>query len=222
MDGLRDGESHMAIDRAILQKNVEKGKGNPVLRFYRFDRPTLTVGYGMSSAFSPTNSEAIRRPTGGGAVWHGRDLIYSLVLPLDLVKKYGRAKESYRLIHQVLCDAFAQCGVAVELFDEPKEDYFGGFCFKQPVRYDVMLEGRKIAGAGQKRLRTHLLHQGSIAWEVVSENFPSLLEEDFARIFAEKLAQLFGLSVVQNSLGLDGEWRGDCKDPAVFVAAGEI
>src|SRR2546423_1117404 len=35
-------------------------------------------------------------------------------------------------------------------------------CFANPVRADVLLDGRKIAGAAQRRTTRGLLHQGSI------------------------------------------------------------
>jgi len=35
-------------------------------------------------------------------------------------------------------------------------------CFANPVRADVMIHGRKVAGAAQRRTRAGLLQQGSI------------------------------------------------------------
>ena len=35
-------------------------------------------------------------------------------------------------------------------------------CFANPVRADVMMDGRKVAGAAQRRTRRGLLQQGSI------------------------------------------------------------
>ena len=37
-----------------------------------------------------------------------------------------------------------------------------GLCFVEPAKYDVILEGQKIAGAGQRRTRSGLLHQGTL------------------------------------------------------------
>jgi lipoyl(octanoyl) transferase len=38
----------------------------------------------------------------------------------------------------------------------------GYSCFANPVRADVLIDGRKIAGAAQRRTRRGLLQQGSI------------------------------------------------------------
>jgi lipoate-protein ligase A len=44
------------------------------------------------------------------------------------------------------------------------EETGGALCFQNPVEHDVMdCDGRKLAGAGQRRTRFGLLHQGSVA-----------------------------------------------------------
>ena len=53
-------------------------------------------------------------------------------------------------------------------------------CFANPVHADVMLNGRKIAGAAQRRTRRGLLQQGSI--QGVD------LENDLAERFAHALS----------------------------------
>ena len=53
-------------------------------------------------------------------------------------------------------------------------------CFANPVRADVMMDGRKIAGAAQRRTRRGLLQQGSI------QNFA--MKTDLAQKFAQALS----------------------------------
>ena len=45
---------------------------------------------------------------------------------------------------------------------EPLDESSKHFCYAKPTKYDVMLGGRKIAGAAQRRTKAGLLHQGSI------------------------------------------------------------
>ena len=43
------------------------------------------------------------------------------------------------------------------------QEMHSDFCFQQPVRYDLVDElGNKLAGAGQRRGKQGLLHQGSV------------------------------------------------------------
>jgi lipoate-protein ligase A len=55
-------------------------------------------------------------------------------------------------------------------------------CFENPVRADVILEGRKVAGAAQRRARHGLLHQGSIQ----GFDFGNGLPEQFAFALSAK------------------------------------
>ena len=48
----------------------------------------------------------------------------------------------------------------------------GGLCFTAPAPGDLLVAGRKIAGAGQRRCRHGLLHQGSLCGVQLPEGFP--------------------------------------------------
>ncbi|HIA33009.1 MAG TPA: hypothetical protein EYN83_07290, partial [Nitrospinaceae bacterium] len=83
-DGPQDGESNMAIDRAILA-SCASGKTLPTLRLYCWERPTLTVGYAQDFAKEidvnrcrKLGIQIVRRPTGGRALLHNHEVTYSL------------------------------------------------------------------------------------------------------------------------------------------------
>ena len=208
-DQAHDGALNMAVDEFLLKNQIQKKDSNPILRFYRFNEPTVTVGYGMWQAvYSEKNQNIpfVRRITGGGMVVHGgSDLTYSLILPLSRQPLLRKVKESYFLIHEALRKTLAHFGIATELFDKKcdaasdldpeRKKEKASFCFEAPVLFDVMLSGKKVAGAGQKRSQGHLLHQGSIAWAVLTEGNPSLLESDFSNEFAAHLGDLLGLRI---------------------------
>src|SRR5882762_6442135 len=75
----RSGALNMAIDEALLEIATE-----PIIRFYRWDHPALSFGY-FGKFDDVVNHESerdiVRRWTGGGIVFHGNDLTYSLVIP---------------------------------------------------------------------------------------------------------------------------------------------
>jgi lipoate-protein ligase A len=52
-------------------------------------------------------------------------------------------------------------------------------CFENPVLHDVLVRGRKVAGAAQRRTRAGLMHQGSIQ--------PLKLPPGFGAAFAARL-----------------------------------
>jgi lipoyl(octanoyl) transferase len=167
----RSAALNMAIDEALLESAAV-----PAIRFYRWRSPALSFGY--FGRFAEVASYArerdlVRRWTGGGIVFHGEDLTYSIVIPAT-DPAFGESSMSiYEKIHHALRDAFSATGqrAAVAGGVDPGRTKIatraaiidrGYNCFASPVRADVLLNGRKIAGAAQRRTRRGLLHQGSI------------------------------------------------------------
>jgi lipoate-protein ligase A len=171
---------NMAIDEALLEQSTL-----PVLRFYGWERPSISFGYfGKFNeiAVQAETRELVRRWTGGGSVLHGEDLTYSLVTPsADPAAAHGPLS-IYATLHCAIRDALTAEGKEAELAaaTAPK---ISDACFGNPVRDDVMLDGRKIAGAAQRRTRGGFLHQGSIQVSELSESF----REGFARALAARI-----------------------------------
>ena len=150
---------NMAVDEALL--NVITG---PVLRVYRWERPALSFGYferwGPIRAAHP-GRDAVRRWTGGGLVLHGEDFTYSLLIPRSLDAAALPPARSYGLIHRALCSALAHVGITAAPAPASTAK-ISQACFENPVLHDVLVQGRKVAGAAQRRTRAGLIHQGSI------------------------------------------------------------
>ena len=197
LDQAADGVTNMSVDEALLEESVQTKNENPVLRFYRFSVPTITVGYGMwrSNNFSLDFSiPVVRRISGGGVVKHSDDLIYALIIPVSLLKPFGKVRESYRVIHAALQNSLESFGIVTQLY-EKCDGRGNSYCFDSPVLYDLMMGQKKVAGAGQKRTRGYLLQQGSIAWNILKENSNDFSEALFQKAFAGRLADLFHISV---------------------------
>lgn len=159
---------NMAIDEALLEFTR-----NPCLRFYRWDHPALSFGYfGKFSdvAQDKGSRDLVRRWTGGGIVLHDTDLTYGLIIPASQTAEVFSPLDVYRNIHSAVSDVLAQDGVKATLIEEsaPK---ISDVCFASPVRADVVIDGKKIAGAAQRRTRRGFLQQGSIRFENLPENF---------------------------------------------------
>jgi len=157
---------NMAIDEALLETAVV-----PTIRFYGWRSPALSFGYfGKFSdvATYAAERDLVRRWTGGGIVFHGEDLTYSIVIPASDPVFDESSIAIYEKIHRALCDALARHNRGAELVPVANQVRAGerrscdNNCFANPVRADVMLDGRKIAGAAQRRTRRGLLQQGSI------------------------------------------------------------
>ncbi|QSR87272.1 lipoate--protein ligase family protein [Candidatus Methylacidiphilum infernorum] len=157
LEGPFNGELNMALDEAYLG-----WVSHPLLRIYRFSEPMISIGYFQKWKEIPQGSKFVRRYTGGGAVYHGEDCTYTLVFPKNHSLVHQPARESYYIIHKALERGIGRLGLKTEFYEDEKKQE-GSFCFLKPVKYDLMWENRKIAGAAQRRNRHGLLHQGSIA-----------------------------------------------------------
>jgi lipoyl(octanoyl) transferase len=189
--GAHSAAMNMAIDEALLEYATI-----PLIRFYRWQSPALSFGYFgrlADVANYQRERDLVRRWTGGGIVFHGEDLTYSLVIPASDMAFAESSMSIYEKIHRALCDALSQTGQRAVVANLVGSDPSGatvaartgisdaGYsCFANPVRADVMIDGRKIAGAAQRRTRRGLLQQGSI--QGID------LESDLAQRFARELS----------------------------------
>lgn len=174
-DTARTPACNMAIDDLLLETLPERAL--PLLRLYRWDRPAVTIGRAQRFPEELTGTyEVIRRPTGGGVVFHDADLTYTLVFPAGHRITRLNRQESYRIIHEALQDALTVPARLQECESE-NVDRRTMCCFVSPSRYDVIApDGGKYAGAAQRRTRKGLLHQGSIQLSAVQGN-RELLEQ---------------------------------------------
>lgn len=153
---------NMAVDEALLATSTLRE--HPVLRFYGWTEPAATFGYFQHHAEVESRTRLrplIRRPTGGGIVPHDRDWTYSLAVPPGHPWHRLRAVDSYRTMHEWIVRAFAEISITAELAPCCRKDVPGA-CFEGYEQFDVLWQGRKIAGAAQRRNQLGLLIQGSI------------------------------------------------------------
>ncbi|OGV51432.1 MAG: hypothetical protein A2X49_16910 [Lentisphaerae bacterium GWF2_52_8] len=162
-DEARPAALNMAIDEVLLAEI--SSINTPILRLYSWDTPSVSIGYVQDFAAAPQEGyKIVRRPTGGGVVFHVADLTYTVVLPpRHRICSFERV-ESYRVFHRIVLKALEAFGVQGSLAPDglPGADRATMRCFNTPTRYDVLDGSRKLAGAAQRRTRNGLLHQGSI------------------------------------------------------------
>jgi lipoyl(octanoyl) transferase len=160
-----DGPWNMAADQAWLEQSEV-----PVLRVYRWNEPTATIGYAQNLtklAGTLPHWPVVRRWTGGGVVLHENDFTYSVIVPGCHPWSQTNPLDSYRLVHESLARALDDgCRLA-----GPEDLIQNPFCFVAPAMHDVVRDKVKVAGAGQRRGKLGLLHQGSVQQVQLQEDF---------------------------------------------------
>jgi lipoate-protein ligase A len=156
----------MALDTALLE--AAEAEDLRVLRLYAWDPPTLSFGRNEPAlhrydraAVAARGLRAVRRPTGGRAVWHHREVTYAVAAP---TATFGSLRDTYHAIHAVLAEGLQALGAAVGLAaDRPVAGVGAGACFASAAGGEVMaLGGGKVVGSAQVRSGGAFLQHGSI------------------------------------------------------------
>lgn len=172
MDSARSPFVNMAADELLLEECHRLD--NVILRIYGWDRPSASFGYSQSpEAVTRKGLVLVRRPTGGGVVYHDCDMTYTLAIPHSNPILLLDRVESYRVVHEPIMNAVKMLGKGAHLADESveKHDRATLQCFVSPSPNDVIAaDGAKLAGAAQRRTRKGILHQGSISLKASPDN----------------------------------------------------
>ncbi len=162
----RSGPQNMAVDVALLERADRMGEA--FLRLYRFDPPCLSLGRNEAAAgydrpaIARLGVDVVRRPTGGGSVWHEHELTYAVAAP---IVTFGSLRQAYGAIHQRLLTALRFLGADVALApDRPtaRPPVRPTVCFSQPAGGEIVVGVRKLVGSAQVRRGGAFLQHGSI------------------------------------------------------------
>ena len=163
--GFNTAYENMAIDKAILVANSER-KVPPTVRLYGWVPLAISIGYFQSlteevnmNMCKKLGVDCVRRITGGGAVFHDKELTYSIVIPefhpeipANILKSYGR-------ICGAVINGLSNLGI--------KSEY-------APIN-DIVSGGKKISGNAQTRKLETVLQHGTILMDVDVDLMFSLL-----------------------------------------------
>jgi lipoate-protein ligase A len=167
------GAWNMAVDEVLLD-GAAAGSAPPTLRFYQWAPPCLSLGYFQAfdvvdvAACRRLGVDIVRRPTGGRAILHDRELTYSVALPLRLLGDNGGVLPSYHRLSLALERGLNRLGAPVVLAPESAAQSspdHGPVCFDRPSAHEILLDGRKLVGSAQVRRATAVLQHGSILIE---------------------------------------------------------
>jgi lipoate-protein ligase A len=220
---VRTGAANMALDSAILAA-VEAGHAPPTVRIYGFDPPALSLGYAQPDtdidrdACARLGVDVVRRPTGGRAVLHDRDLTYAVVGPIADPRFGGTLASTYQTIAEALCSALVALGAPDVVLAPRRAGAFAeAACFAAPARAEILLAGRKVAGSAQRRGRRAFLQHGSVLLDPDIPRLAACLRgADAARLSAA----MTGLSHVPGLGGITPERVGEAVARALAERLG--
>jgi lipoyl(octanoyl) transferase len=199
---------NMALDEALLDWHSE-GKIPPTIRFYGWDPATLSIGY-FQKVEKEINLDAVkehglgfvRRPTGGRGVLHEHELTYSVIVSEEHPEMPKTVTEAYRVISEGILRGFQGLGLeayfAVPKTAEEREGLKNprsAVCFDAPSWYELVVEGRKVAGSAQTRQKGVILQHGSILLDLDEDKLFSLFNYPSDRV-KERMRRAFNSKAV--------------------------
>lgn len=171
--GSMSGVENMAIDEALLSCFVPE-ESLPVLRLYGWNPPAFSCGrFQQPDEILNTGLcrrdgvQVVKRITGGGVIYHANELTYSLVCPAGLLPDSHNVKEAFFRLTTFLLTFYRRHGLDAVY----AADYFSGekrlgertqLCFAGLENCDILINGRKVGGNAQRRLKKVIFQHGSI------------------------------------------------------------
>src|SRR5690625_2672549 len=168
--GHHDAATNMAIDEALLKWHSE-GKISPTIRFYGWERPSLTIGHFQNTektidfaGIKKHGCDFVRRLTGGSVVLHDDELTYSIIVSESHPKIPHSINKAYYILSQGLLEGYHLLGVEADFAIPERElrQERSAVCFEEPAIYEMVVDGKKISGNAQTRKNGVLLQHGSI------------------------------------------------------------
>ncbi|MGH7197606.1 MAG: lipoate--protein ligase family protein [Candidatus Omnitrophota bacterium] len=189
LDPPRSASLNMAVDE-ILMGSQKDPASVPVLRIYFWDKLSYSIGYFQNVAqvvkrFNCKKKKitVVRRITGGGMVQHNGDITFSLSLRNPNPYVPSETKSSYLKINEALWAGFRKSGSKIDFADCKTAAPLGRggdrVCFEAPSCYDLLLGGKKVVGASQRRKNGLILHQSTVFMKGDREELISQMLEGF-------------------------------------------
>ncbi len=186
LDGLQTAEWNMAVDTSLLV-DCEQGLIPPTVRFYGWSEPAITVGYSQKAEAELDRERCrelgiavVRRPTGGRALLHHRELTYSIVAPMSLAPFDRGLKATFGAVSEALLAGLMSLGVRGDANTCRQKPGSGRrrspACFASLNHCEITVDGKKLVGSAQKRTAKAFLQHGSVIIDSDHELFTSLLK----------------------------------------------
>lgn len=167
----------MACDLAISNYISSSKFNHPTIRIYSWTIPTLSLGKHQKldniniDYLKEAGIDLVRRPTGGRAVLHHKELTYSFSAPLSYEKLPKNILNSYMKISEGLSTSLNLLGIICDMEKSKKQNLSKDICYDTPSMYELTVNGKKFIGSAQYRNHKFVLQHGAIPNMFDVENY---------------------------------------------------
>ena len=160
---VNSGKVNMKLDLKMLEGAITANSKDAFVRFYNWSPKCISLGKNQpfEEFYNDLGIDIVRRPTGGRALLHDKELTYCFVSP---IKRGQSIIESYKEISDALILGFKNLGIELNYSGERSKNL--RYCMNISCGADVSYMGRKLIGSAQFRSRGYLLQHGSILYDL--------------------------------------------------------
>ena len=214
---------NMAIDEALTMKCIKSEDRPAAIRFYTWKEASCSIGYfqKIENVFkAPDNKKipVVRRPTGGGIVYHGNDITFSIIKRMIPSNRQENITSFYKLISESLLKGLERLGFTCTFYlpkeeshrsaqeRKPLNNYLSqqSFCSETPAKYDIMINGSKVAGYAARKSQGAVLCQGYLdVYKRWKEQYKDSREKAINLLFdnlASSFKNVFGITLTSSQL----------------------
>lgn len=178
----------MERDRELFEEFDLSQKTQPILFFYTWDKPAITLGKAqrgrdeLMAEAAELGIDCFVRPTGGKAVCHGGDICYTFIGAQSDPVYGGKLRESFkavnemviRMVNEILTVRDSKLEARKEEASSLKPQTSSQNCFHHAVCNEGIYTDHKIVGAAQAMGQRAFIQQGSIQLNKPGFEFKSL------------------------------------------------
>ncbi len=156
-------------DIGLIKEFLNQTSTQPLSRIYEWQSNSCSIGISQDLCKIKPQYPHIKeqnftkRITGGGILFHGHDISYSVVFGIDKFKNKS-VKASYEHICSFLFAFYNAFDIEVDFAYKNKTINLShsNFCQMGFEPHDILIDGKKIGGNAQKRTKDYIFMQGSI------------------------------------------------------------
>lgn len=200
------GTIQMAIDSWLFQQ-YENGLSDPILRFYTWSKPTISLGYLQKKypddwhhlIWKNEPLDLVIRPTGGRAVLHQGDLTYMVIISLE----HRKTLDIYQDICQFLIEGWKTLGIPLQYGTAKRGYIHNSSCFNTATMADLItIEGSKLIGSAQRRGKRSILQHGSMVLSTEKALFEMIFKQvaPWNLTLGEQLSKDYSIDNIINTL----------------------
>jgi len=152
---------------------IEKGRDVPLLRFYEWESFCITTGiFTDPEKFVDLERcvekgiEIAKRPTGGGLLFHGFDVPFTLFFPPSHSLYALPVARACETINQSILQALSPWLLPEKRTYKARRGERCELCMAQKTPFDLLWSGYKIGGCAQRKTKRGLLHQVSLFFKI--------------------------------------------------------